>query len=100
MGAKRVNAYRQAVDAPELARVDAFEMLDSPAVGLRRYLAIPVRLDGTPLATRRPAPRFGEHTDEALREWLGLPSEELAALRRDRIIQDVPAGASKSGIAR
>jgi crotonobetainyl-CoA:carnitine CoA-transferase CaiB-like acyl-CoA transferase len=40
----------------------------------------PIRLTESPAAYRRPAPRYGEHTDEVLGE-AGYGSDELAALR-------------------
>jgi crotonobetainyl-CoA:carnitine CoA-transferase CaiB-like acyl-CoA transferase len=98
--AKAVNAYRQATHAPELEQVDGFEELDSAAVGHRRYLRVPLGLDGIPVRTRRPAPRFGEHTDEVLAEWLGLCPAEIESLRMDGVIADAPAGAVASRIAR
>jgi crotonobetainyl-CoA:carnitine CoA-transferase CaiB-like acyl-CoA transferase len=40
----------------------------------------PIRLAGTPAAYRRPAPGYGEHTDEVLGD-AGYSSERIAALR-------------------
>jgi benzylsuccinate CoA-transferase BbsF subunit len=52
-----------------------------------------VRLDGpafvlsdTPARVRGPGPLLGEHTDEVLRELLGLDAEEIARLRADRVV--------------
>ncbi len=33
----------------------------------------------------RAAPTLGQHTDEILRDLLGLPEDEIAALRRDGV---------------
>ena len=40
----------------------------------------------TTAAVRRPPPTLGEHTEEILREELGLDAAEIAALRRDKVI--------------
>ena len=40
----------------------------------------PIRLDESPAAYRRAAPRYGEHTDEVLAE-AGYDTDELATLR-------------------
>ena len=40
----------------------------------------PIRLMGSPAGYRRPAPRYGEHTDEVLTE-AGYDSEQLTVLR-------------------
>jgi crotonobetainyl-CoA:carnitine CoA-transferase CaiB-like acyl-CoA transferase len=47
---------------------------------------MPYKFSGTPAAVRRPPPLLGEHTDEILREELGLDATAIAALRRDRVI--------------
>src|SRR5262249_5506489 len=53
----------------------------------------PVRPDGpasllsdTPARVRRPGPLLGEHTDQILRELLGLDAEEIAMLRADGVV--------------
>ena len=45
----------------------------------------PVRFDGAP-APVKPAPLLGEHTGEALGEWLGLSPAEVDALRKDGVV--------------
>jgi len=42
----------------------------------------PVRFDGA-VAPVKPAPLLGEHTAEALGDWLSLGSDEVETLRRD-----------------
>ena len=44
-------------------------------------VGVPVRLSVTPGSVRSPSPRLGEHTDEVLRELLGLGKSEIDALR-------------------
>jgi crotonobetainyl-CoA:carnitine CoA-transferase CaiB-like acyl-CoA transferase len=45
----------------------------------------PVRFDGAP-APVKSAPLLGEHTAEALGDWLGLGSDEVETLRRDGVV--------------
>jgi formyl-CoA transferase len=45
----------------------------------------PVRFDGA-VAPIKPAPLLGEHTTEALGEWLGLSAAEVDALHKDGIV--------------
>jgi len=72
----------------EDVQVVANEMLEEirhPGAGRLRNAKPPARFGATPASIRRPAPRLGEHTDEILAE-LGLPDDEIAALRRDAVI--------------
>jgi crotonobetainyl-CoA:carnitine CoA-transferase CaiB-like acyl-CoA transferase len=45
----------------------------------------PVRFDGA-AAPVKPAPLLGEHTAEALRDWLGLDAGQVETLRRDGVV--------------
>src|SRR6266849_2508188 len=45
----------------------------------------PVRFDGAP-APVKPAPLLGEHTAEALGDWLGLSADEVAALHEEGVV--------------
>jgi crotonobetainyl-CoA:carnitine CoA-transferase CaiB-like acyl-CoA transferase len=44
-------------------------------------VASPLRLERTPPEYRLPPPRLGEHTDDILREHLGLDAADIARLR-------------------
>ncbi len=70
------------VDHPQVAARRALVECEHPVAGTVRVVAPPVRLSETPGAVRRPAPLLGEHTDEVLRERLGLGTEEIERLRR------------------
>jgi alpha-methylacyl-CoA racemase len=53
--------------------------VDQPELGPVRQVGLPVKLDRTPGDPTRPAPAFGEHTEEALRE-AGYSAEAVEAL--------------------
>ncbi len=59
-----------------------FVNLQHPTAGKVRIVGPPVRLSETPGAIREPAPLLGQHTDQVLRERLGLGDDEIARLRR------------------
>jgi crotonobetainyl-CoA:carnitine CoA-transferase CaiB-like acyl-CoA transferase len=54
---------------------------EHPVVGLVRQTRPAERMSDTPSEISRPAPTLGQHTDEVLREKLGLRADEIAALR-------------------
>ena len=59
--------------------------LDHPVAGRPRALGVPVKFSATPGAVRRPAPTFGQHTREVLREH-GFADAEIEALAAEQAI--------------
>ena len=57
-----------------------------PAVGTIAQVASPMRLSATPVEYRRAPPLLGEHTEAVLASLLALSTDDLARLRRDRVI--------------
>ena len=54
--------------------------IEQPELGTVRQLGNPVKMSRTPGDPTRPAPAFGEHTDEVLAE-IGYSGEEIAAMK-------------------
>jgi crotonobetainyl-CoA:carnitine CoA-transferase CaiB-like acyl-CoA transferase len=77
-----INTIDQVVAHPQVLARGALIECRHPVAGTVKVVGPPVRLSDTPGAVRRPAPLLGEHTDEVLRERLGLDQQEIARLRR------------------
>jgi crotonobetainyl-CoA:carnitine CoA-transferase CaiB-like acyl-CoA transferase len=73
------------------------ERLVHPVTGDRPYVGLPVRIDGKPWRSRRPAARFAQHTDEVLRDWLDLDDDRLATLRAAEVIGTTPGRRRETG---
>jgi formyl-CoA transferase len=70
---------------PELRRQGTFVTLPHPARGDFTMPGCPVRMSDSPHAPRA-APLLGADNDAVYGELLGLPEDEIAALRRDKAI--------------
>ena len=51
-----------------------------------RLVASPLKLHGTPVRADLPPPLLGQHTDDVLRELLGLDDARISALRAQEVI--------------
>jgi crotonobetainyl-CoA:carnitine CoA-transferase CaiB-like acyl-CoA transferase len=81
-------SYRAA--RPDLEARGLIERLDHPVTGDRPYLALPVRIDGAPWRSRRPAACFAQHTDDVLHDWVGIDPARLAGLRAQGVVGTTP----------
>src|SRR5438874_1313171 len=84
MGA--INTIDRVVEHPQVAARGTLVDCTHPVAGTIQMVGPPVRMSETPGAVRAPAPLLGEHTDQVLRERLGLSDEEIARLRHGGVI--------------
>ena len=84
MGA--INTIDQVVNHAQVRARGALVQNTHPVAGTIQMTGPPVRMSETPGAVRTPAPLLGQHTDEVLREKLGMTAEEIATLRRQHVI--------------
>jgi len=82
-----INTIDKIVEHAQVAARGSLVECTHPAAGAIQLIAPPVRMSDTPGSVRLPAPLLGEHTDEVLRERLGLDEHEIAALRQARAIR-------------
>lgn len=77
-----INTIDKVVDHPQVKARDSLVECDHPTAGKVKVVGPAIRLSETPGSIRLPAPLAGEHTDQVLRERLGLDEEEIERLRR------------------
>jgi formyl-CoA transferase len=70
---------------PHLLERGFVKTVEHPEMGEAPLLGFPTRMSASHVELTR-APYLGEHSDEVLRADLGLPEEELAALREDGVL--------------
>jgi crotonobetainyl-CoA:carnitine CoA-transferase CaiB-like acyl-CoA transferase len=75
-----------------LARRMVVEM-EQPELGTVRQLGVPVKMSRTPGDPARPAPAFGEHTDEVLRQ-AGYSDREVEAMKESGAVAGPGADAA------
>jgi crotonobetainyl-CoA:carnitine CoA-transferase CaiB-like acyl-CoA transferase len=86
MPAEEVIKPERMYDVPQLDARGYYEDYQRPVTGRHRYPGWPFRITPGPARHHRFAPpTLGQHNDEIL-SGLGLFRDELAALRRDRVI--------------
>jgi len=83
--AGRVNNVAEAIADPQAVHRGALVDVPHPLREDLKLVANPIRMSAADMAYARP-PRLGEHTDEILRERLGLDAAAIARLRSDGAI--------------
>ena len=71
---------------PHYAARGDIVVVDDPTIGPVRMQGVYPRLSETPGAIRSGAPKLGEHNHEIYSTWLGLRTEEIAALQAEGIV--------------
>jgi crotonobetainyl-CoA:carnitine CoA-transferase CaiB-like acyl-CoA transferase len=76
---------------PQLRARGFFEAIDHAHVGTQQYPTWPLRMSAGPTHYwKGPAPTLGQHTDEVLRDSLGVTDDELDRLRAEHVIGTIP----------
>ena len=81
-----INNIAQVVEHPQVQARRSLRDVDHPSVGKVRVVGSPVRLSKTPAKPPTPSPIHGQHTEEVLREVLGLSAAEIAKLESAAVI--------------
>jgi len=81
-----INSVKQAFDDPHTAARAMIETVEHPTAGALKLIGTPFKFGGTPTSVRRAPPLLGQHTEEVLRDELGLAGERIAELRTANVI--------------
>jgi len=76
--AERVRRINDLLDRPDGATI--FRPMAEPRVDTMLTTGLPFRFSTCSLPAPSPAPALGQHSDEVLRDWLGLGQEEIKLL--------------------
>jgi len=84
VAAERMRRIKEVVEAPDRAQV--FQPLEDPRGGTYLATGIPFTFTASSLSPLRPAPALGEHTTEAITDWLGLTDTEIGNLQEQGVL--------------
>lgn len=76
-----INNIKQVFEEPQLIARGARVDLPHPTAGTVPLVASPMRFSATPIEYKLPPPTLGQHTDEILRDVLGMDVDAIAKLR-------------------
>lgn len=65
------------------------EVVEHPTAGLLKVLGIPIKLSDTPGSVRTPPPTLGQHTEQVLRDDLGIDIERIRELAYSKVVSVV-----------
>jgi crotonobetainyl-CoA:carnitine CoA-transferase CaiB-like acyl-CoA transferase len=81
-----VRDVAEVLEDPQIAARSMVEAAEHATLGSVRVLGVPVKLSDTPGSVRTAPPTLGQHTDQILRNDLGLTDAEIASLRSAQVI--------------
>jgi crotonobetainyl-CoA:carnitine CoA-transferase CaiB-like acyl-CoA transferase len=81
-----IQTIDQVFAAPQVRHRQMLVEVEHPTVGTLRLAGIPVKFSVTPAAVRLPPPLLGQHTEEVLSSWLGINEQEIAELKRQKVV--------------
>ena len=81
-----INDLAGVFDDPQVRHRGMVATLPHPSAGEVRTVANPVRFSVTPARSERPPPLLGEHTDQVLRELLGMSDDDVRGLRERCVV--------------
>jgi crotonobetainyl-CoA:carnitine CoA-transferase CaiB-like acyl-CoA transferase len=84
--AGRIRRLDEVCESEHLNARGMIVTLPHPAAESVRMMGVPIRLSETPGEVRLAPPLLGQHTDEVLKDLLGLPDEDITRFRGEGVI--------------
>lgn len=81
-----VQNVAELMECPHLRARKMVQEFDDPNEGHLMLTGNPLKMSGVEEQVPAPAPLLGQHTDEVLRDILGVPDHELARLHEDGVV--------------
>ena len=81
-----INRMNEVFENPQVQHREMLRELPHPLSGTVPTIASPMRFSATPVEYTLPPPLLGQHTDEVLRDVLGMNPAALNALRHAHVI--------------
>jgi crotonobetainyl-CoA:carnitine CoA-transferase CaiB-like acyl-CoA transferase len=83
---EKINTVAEAMNDPQMVHRNMIVELDHPTEGRINNIGAPIKLSETPATIDRlPAPAYGEHTGEVLRE-LGFDQSDIERFATEKVI--------------
>jgi CoA:oxalate CoA-transferase len=81
-----VRTVPEVMNDPHMHGRGMLERIDHPELGNIVVPTTPLRLHGAVKVATVPSPSIGQHNEEVYGGWLGLPVDEIVALRQQGVI--------------
>ena len=81
-----INNFQEVFENEQVKARDIQIHVPHPTAGNMKLVASPMRLSKTPVEVRMAPPTLGQHTEEILREKLGLTAQEIELLKKNGAI--------------
>ena len=77
--------FKQVFEDPQIKHRELVKTVDHPLAGAMSVVGNPLNFSETPVEYKRAPPLLGQHTDEILREVLGMDAPEIARLAAQKV---------------
>jgi crotonobetainyl-CoA:carnitine CoA-transferase CaiB-like acyl-CoA transferase len=81
-----VNTIDRVFKDPQVLHRHMLLEVEHPTAGTVRMAGMPIKFSATPASLRLPPPLLGQHSEEILQSWLGMPDGTIQDLKRKKII--------------